>query len=736
MTADPAAITVPAAWPLRDPDRGRRNLAALAAHLGPAGVADLLPVLTRWLPRSPDPDLALNNLERVLATPAGRGQLPILIEGRGRTLDTLLRLLGTSQFFADVLAADPEAMDLLRGPARRSPDPAELRSRLRSAVEAAPDDAGTLRTFRRFRRRQILRIAVADVVRDRPLEDVTRDITRAAEAALDVAVGHAWRQLTARFGEPVAADGRPARLAVIGFGKLGGEELNYSSDIDLMFVHDADGDTRGRRSIAAGEFYGRVVGEVVRLLSAHTPDGQAYRVDLRLRPEGHRGPLARTLAGTLSYYDAMGRTWERQALIKARPVAGDLDLGREFLQAIEPFVYRKYFSFSEINEVKALKRTIERKARDAGADDRDVKTGRGGIRDIEFAVQFLQLLNGGDLPAVRERNTLLAIQALAAAGCLTGQEAQILDDTYRFLRKTEHRLQLLFDLQTHRLPADADELRRLARRMGYQQRSSPAAAAGVDKNPPAAAGGLGGITPQARRPELDEVPAAPPLSARPLLLDPLDAFLHDLHAKTDLNRVILDHLLHQTFQGGADEAAAPEADLVLDPHPDDAAVAAVLSRYGFRDVRGAYQNLAQLAQESVPFLSARRCRHFLASIAPALLAEVARTPDPDQTLTNLEKVTASLGAKAVLWELFSFNPPSLRLYVDLCAGSQFLADILVNNPGMIDELLDSLVLNRPRAIGELREELAALCAGAADVRPILHSFRDKELLRIGVADLL
>src|SRR5437868_3921289 len=205
------------------------------------------------------------------------------MEGRGRTLDTLLRLLGTSQFFADVLAAG----------------------------------------------------------------------------------------------------GEPARLAVIGFGKLGGEELNYSSDIDLMFIHDADGETRGRRPIPAGEFFGRVVSEVVRLLSAHTPDGQAYRVDLRLRPEGRRGPLSRTLASTLSYYDAMGRTWERQALIKARPVAGDVSLGREFLQAIEPFIYRKYFSFSEINEVKALKRKIERQTRAAGADDTEVKTGRGGIRDIE-----------------------------------------------------------------------------------------------------------------------------------------------------------------------------------------------------------------------------------------------------------------------------------------------------------------------------------------------------------------
>jgi glutamate-ammonia-ligase adenylyltransferase len=735
--ADPCRADAATLALLRDPDRGARNLAALAGHLGDDGLRGLLPPLTRWLPRSPDPDLALNNLERILAQPSGRSQLPSLIEGRGRALDTLLRLLGASQFFADVLAADPEALELVRGPARRPPDTGELRSQLQATVDASADDAGVLRAFRRFRRRQILRVGVNDIIRDRPLEEITRDISRAAEAAVEVAVAHARRQLAARYGEAVTAAGVQVRLAVIAFGKLGGEELNYSSDIDLMFVHDSDGETRGRRPIAASEFFGRVVSEVVRLLSAHTPDGQAYRVDLRLRPEGRRGPLSRTLASTLSYYDAMGRTWERQALIKCRPVAGDSALGREFLQAIEPFVYRTYFSFSEINEVKALKRMIERKTRDAGADDHDVKTGRGGIRDIEFAVQFLQLLNGGDLPTVRQRNTLLAIQALAEAGCLTGQEAQILDDAYRFLRKTEHRLQLLFDLQMHRLPADTEELRRLALRMGYKVPGSPPAAAGGSENrPPAAAGGLGGVTAQARRPQLDDVPAGPPLSARPLLIDPLDAFLHDLQAKTELDRVILDHLLHQTFQGGEEEAVAPEADLVLDPQPEDTTIGGVLGRYGFRDVRGAYQNLTQLAQESVPFLSTRRCRHFLASIAPRLLREIARTPDPDQTLTNLEKVTASLGAKAVLWELFSFNPPSLRLSVDLCAGSQFLTDILVNNPGMIDELLDSLVLNRPRTIDELRAELAALCANADDVGPILHSFQDKELLRTGVADLL
>jgi glutamate-ammonia-ligase adenylyltransferase len=681
-------------WGLRDFERGWQNLAHLAEAIGPNALRELSPFLGRFLPRCPDPDMALNNLERFLANPVGREQLPLLLEGRARPLEILLQLLSTSQSFSDMLVTSPEHLDMIRAPQRRSPSDAELREQLRAEVGGSFEDSAVLRAFRRFRRRQVLRIGTNDIIRDRPLEEVTRDISRVADAALEVALEVALRNVSRRFGQPHTVGGTSARCVVLAFGKLGGEELNYSSDIDLMFVYDEEGGTRGKRvtSIDNGEFYGRVVGEVVRLLSAHTDRGQAYRIDLRLRPEGQRGPLARSLASTLSYYDTLGRTWERQALIKVRPVAGDLKLGAEFLHLIEPFVYRKYLSVAEIHEIKALKRQIEHKTSRAGAGESDVKTGQGGIRDIEFTIQFLQLLNGGDLPDVRQRNTLLAMEALERVGCLTDQEYQILDDAYRFLRKTEHRLQLLFDLQTHRLPEGEDELRKLARRMGYSE--------GRGEGGPA-----------------------------------LDAFRRDYREKTSLDRQILDHLLHQAFLS-EDGEASPEADLVLDPNPDPETIRSVLSRYGFRDVQGAYQNLAQLAQESVPFLSTRRCRHFLASIATHLLRALADTPDPDMALVNLEKVTATLGAKAVLWELFSFNPPSLTLYVDLCAWSEFLSEILIRNPGMIDELLDSLVLNQPRTLAELREELAGLCRGAADPDPILHSFKDKELLRIGVRDIL
>ena len=737
-----ASAEEPVLKAVRDPDRGRRNLLALAAHLGPQPAADLLPALGRLLPRVADPDMALNNLERLFAQPAARPHLPGLLDGRGRGLDAALHLLAASQFFADTLAHYPELLEAVRTPPKRNPSTAELTAQLRAEVDAARDDGAVLRAFRRFRAGHTLRVGANDILRDRPLEEVTRELARLADASVEVALRHALRAVGHRFGQPAGPDGQPARVAVFAFGKLGGDELNYSSDIDLMAVYDHDGETAGRRApVGNDEFFARVVQEVVRLLSAPTDRGAAYRVDLRLRPDGGRGPLARSLAGTLSYYDTRGRTWERQALIKLRSVAGDAELGREFLAAVEPFVYRKYFSFAEINEVKALKRQMEQRAATAG-DLVDVKTGRGGIRDIEFTVQFLQLLNGGDLPAVRQRNTLLALEALEIAGCLTPHETYTLADAYRFLRKTEHRLQLLFDLQTHKLPTSADELRTLARRMGYTEgaRNSEPGTRSEDRaddptgSPRSEFRAPGSALSAQRRSPLDEAPAAG-IDARDLLIDPLDQFLKDLHDKTAVDRAVLDHLLHQTFPD-AGGRAEPESDLLLDPDPDAATVRAALGRYGFRDVPKAYTNLLGLARESVPFLSDRRCRHFFASIAPALLRAVADTPDPDDALTQLERVSASLGAKAVLWELFSANPATLRLYVDLCAGSPFLSGLLINNPGMADELLDSLVLNQPRPADELRAELAELCRGASDPDPILHSFQDKELLRVGVADLL
>jgi [glutamine synthetase] adenylyltransferase / [glutamine synthetase]-adenylyl-L-tyrosine phosphorylase len=695
-------------WDVADIERARTNLEQMASVLGFDVLNELCHPLARLLPRCADPDMALNNLERFLSS-AGPAIVPTLLESRARTLETMLQLFSASQFFSDLLITNPDFIEMLRIPLRSSPSRAEMREQLRSEVATAYEDSTVLRVFRRFRQKQMLRIGTNDIIRDRPLEEITRDISRVADTSLEVALETALANIRKRFGEPMTKDGRLARCVIMGFGKLGGKELNYSSDIDLMFLYDEEGHTEGKNItvLSNDDFFARVCTEVVRLLGSSTDAGQAYRIDMRLRPDGQRGPLARSFASTLAYYDTRGRTWERQALIKLRPVAGDARLGEEFLRAIEPFVYRKYLSVAEINEIKALKRKIEQKSGQFGESDSEVKTGHGGIRDVEFTIQFLQLLNGGDLADIRLSNTLKAMRALEKVGCLTDPEYRVLDDTYRFLRKVEHRLQLMFDQQTHRLPERPEELRKLALRMGY---------AAADEN-------------QTTQPSTGA--SAP--EGEKCVLDPLDAFLADYREKTALNRTILNHLLHQSFSSSE---ADPEADLLLDPNPDPERVRAVLGKYPFKDPLAAYQNLNQLATETIPFLSTRRCRQFLANIAPQLLKVIAETPDPDMALVNLEKVSASLGGKAVLWELFSFNTPSLRLYVELCAWSQFLSEILINNPGMIDELLDSLVLNLPRSADELRQELTELCRNADDPDPILHSFQDKELLRIGVRDIL
>lgn len=687
-------------WHLRDPERGCRNLDHLEKSLPAEQFARLRKSLSRILPRCPDPDMGLNNLERFLTQNADEDLLAELQKPHSQTFEALVQILSSSQFFSDLLIANSDYLGMICLPLRNNPSRAEMFAELQQEVDSALDEKAALRAFCTFRQRHILRIGANDLIRKRPLEEITRDISRVADVALEVALKYARQQVSRRFGEPITAQGKPARCVILAFGKHGGKELNYSSDIDLMFVYDEEGQTQGNRiqHISNADYFARVVTQVVRLLTTHTEHGQAYRIDLRLRPEGKRGPLARSLASTLSYYDSMGRTWERQALIKIRPVAGDMALGQEFLRAIEPFVYRKYLSLAEIHEIKALKRRIEQKTYKQGEDQTDVKTGYGGIRDVEFTIQFLQLLNGGDLPEVRRPNTLKALQALESVGCVTDQEYNILDETYRFLRNTEHRLQLMCDLQTHRLINREAELCRLALSMGYGENLE-------DKD--------------------DEA-----FRARAVKL-----FLRDLQEKKELNRKILDHLLHEAFSDG-ENIAEPETDLILDPNPDPQTIERVLDHYHFKDVRRAYQNLGELARESVPFLSARRCRHFLASIAPSLLNAVADTPDPDLALVNLEKVSASLGGKGVLWELFSFSPAALRLYVDLCAWSQFLSDILINNPGMIDDLLDSLVLNQPRTAAELRQELADLCRHADDPDLIIHSFQDKELLRIGVRDIL
>ncbi len=676
---------------LADVRRAHANLVSIAT----SGMTfDLVGVVCRQLGQCigscADPDMALNNLERFVAAARNPLALGALFERDSQALPTLVQILSTSQHLSDLLVTDPESFDLLRMTQGRPYARQALVEELTSEVAALDHDRLILRTLRRFKRRETLRISYGDIIREHGVRTVTAQISYLAEAILEAALVTAWNSLRKQRGTPIGPDGRPARFVVLGMGKLGGGELNYSSDIDLIFLYDAEGETDTRRPLSNREFFDRLARELVRLLTETTELGSTYRVDLRLRPDGDRGPMVVSLPGALQYYDLRGRTWERQAYIKARAVAGDRQLGQEFLDQLQPWIYRRYLNRADISGIKALKRRIEKRTVDQGADQRDVKTGHGGIRDVEFVIQFLQLLNGADLPELRTGNTLEAIAQLENVGCLSNLERSLLEVNYSFLRKVEHRLQIMFDLQTHLLPNDLEEMRKLALRMGYT-----------------------------------DTPARPALAA----------FESDYRNATEENRRILDHLLHDAFRDDDLEAEA-EVDLVLDPDPGDERIKEVLGRYPFRDVKSAYRNLMALAEEKIRFLSTRRCRHFLAAIAPRLLEAIAATPDPDSALVNLDKVSESLGGKGVLWELFSFNPPSLQLYVRLCAYSSYLSGLLTSNPGMLDSLMDSLVLDRLPTRENLDRILAELCRSAEDLDPILHSFKNDQQLCVGVRDLL
>ncbi|NOY30410.1 MAG: bifunctional [glutamate--ammonia ligase]-adenylyl-L-tyrosine phosphorylase/[glutamate--ammonia-ligase] adenylyltransferase, partial [Planctomycetes bacterium] len=666
------------------------NLLRLAASGLPLDLlATVCSQFAAAVPDLADPDMALNSLERFLLAARSPLAMAAFFERDPQALPNLLLILNSSQHLSDQLCSDPESYDLLRMTDGQPVAREVLVDELMSGVRSLSNEEDVLAALRQFKRRETLRIAYGDIVKELPVAQVARQISYVADAVVEAALDFATRVVKEKRPWAGGNEAHLPRFVVLALGKLGGLELNYSSDIDLVFLYQPKEESDVDRALAAQDFAVRVSQQLIRLLAEPTELGFAYRVDMRLRPEGRQGPICSSVEHAAAYYDNRGRTWERQAYVKARPIAGDLPLGRDYLKRLEPWVYRRYLSLADISGIKALKRRIEDRATGEGVSQSDVKTGHGGIRDIEFVIQFLQLLSGGAEPAVRTGNTLEAIVRLEKAGSLTSEESSYLEQNYSFLRKLEHRLQIMYDLQTHALPSGAKELGKLACRMGFV--------------------------------------GTPHVSA-------LEAFQADYQQRTEVNRTILDHLLHEAF--GDDPENEPEVDLVNDPDPKPEVIERVLGRFPFEDTAAAYTNLMALAEERIPFLSTRRCRLFLASVAPRLLAEVAKTPDPDATLVTLSRVSDSLGGKAALWELLSSNHATLNLYVTLCAACPYLSGILTSNPGMIDDLLDSLLIAKLPDLTTLDSALQELVHGAEDSEPILHSFKHAQHLRVGVRDIL
>jgi glutamate-ammonia-ligase adenylyltransferase len=445
--------------PFRNPDRAARDVAALVRDLAEPVQQRLATLLLT----SPDPEQGLHYAARL------RERQPGAFDRAAQSRDGLRHLVGVfthSRFLSEELIENPGWIGQLldAGELQAVLPAADLRNRL---VAALPPGVPPPLEFARFRRRQILRILVRDIFGYATLPETTAELTTLADVIVDVACQRIHRALVARYGAPEGDAG----LSVIALGKMGAEELNYSSDIDLMFVYGANGNTSGPNSITNKEFFKRAANQLTGLLSAYTAEGLCYRVDLRLRPDGSLGEVCISLEGARRYYAERARDWELQMLIKARAAAGDRETGRALLEFAEPLIYATSTDFSAIEQMSLTRERLNEKlaARHAAHKGKtpllDVKLMPGGIRDIEFLVQCLQRLQGGSIPWVQHRGTLLALSRLHDSGMLKDADYGRLASAYQFLRHLEHRLQFDEDRQTHTLPEDPAALEIVARRM-------------------------------------------------------------------------------------------------------------------------------------------------------------------------------------------------------------------------------------------------------------------------------
>ncbi len=674
----PAIHAIPGLPPAdpRAPDSAAR-LARLAKACGPrAGEVVELCRLT------PDPDLALAGVERWLDA---AGALP-----RDRDLlEALTLLCGASRMLAALLARDP---GLLRRAARspwlvRPRSEAELRRLLARAARAIPRDdvAGFHRLLRRVRAREVVRISLRDLRRAR-VKEVTAELSSLACATIDAAIRFHDRRLRARHGAPAGLEAREpgAGFCALAMGKLGARELNFSSDVDLIYVYGADGQTTGERATTHFAYYAKLAEQVTEAIASQTEDGAVFRVDLNLRPDGRSGPIVNSLRAAELYYQTFGRSWERNALVKARAACGDVAVGEELLQQLDPFIWRRSLDSDVVAEIQAMKARIDARAGAEGRDD--LKLGRGGIREAEFFVSALQLLHGGrpELRGLRERAVLPALDRLLFAGIVPSRDRDALADAYLFLRRAEHRVQMVDGAQTHRLP-QADERLALARAMGY--------------------------------PGVAEFEAA--LAAH-------------------REKVAL---LFAGLMGATAEAAPldPELALLADAQVERERRLEIAARRGLQDGDRAVAALDAMARRRTPFSPLGD-----PSAAVALLSDALGTPDPDQALSHLSDFASALRNPEPYFRLLAERRRAARLLLSLFGTSDFLSKRFLRHPELIDALLraDQVATEKPAEAmaAELDERLALAGGEGLDDRleralGELRRYKNEEVLRIAVHDI-
>ena len=611
-------------------------------------------------------------------------------------------LLSCSDFARDALARDDKLLNDLAAAGG-------IDSNLRThpcwpgglPLSADADEPSTLAWLRRWRRREMLRIAWRDIAGRAAVSETLEELTLFADQAMAIAYDFAWRVTTQRFGTPRYADGRPMPMVVLGMGKLGGRELNFSSDIDLVFLFPDYGDTDHAAPVSHDEFFMRLGQTLIRLLSAPTVDGIVFRVDMRLRPFGDSGPLACGFSAFEDYLAQHGRDWERYAYVKARAMVGQEAFGEIYASALRPFVYRRYLDFGVFESLREMKQLIEKQViRREMADH--VKLGPGGIREIEFIVQAFQLIRGGQDRRLQTPRIFEALPLLAGGRLLSARAVQELDAAYRYLRVIENRIQMLRDEQTHQLPEDPRQREQLCRAMGEPDWAS-------------------------------------------------------LVATLDVHRQIVQrHFKSLVFQlhGSADEEAGSSASVALpaasavglgslpiwDESIDVPTLAASLRASDVAEPDAVAQLLIDFRGSSLVRRLDSNALRRLQGLLPALLAELHPDDDHLAVLRRLLRVLEAIGARSAYFALLNENPPARRRFVDVCRGGEFLAQQIAAHPLLLDELMDERLLSVPPTRAELSADVLDRLerVGLEDPERAVEAlcqFKRAAVFRVAIADL-
>ena len=604
--------------------------------------------------------------------------------------ESLAAVLAMSDFVAHACTRDRQMLaDLLASGELQQPLTAADYTRRAPLLVAEPagSEAQALAQLRRWRRRELTRIAWRDLAGWADLTATLAELSAFADAAIRAAAAHARATLSTRYGEPRSVSGESQPLVVVGMGKLGGGELNFSSDVDLVLLFPEHGETDGERRISNEEFFTRLGQSLVRLLETPTADGFVLRVDLRLRPFGDSGPLAASFAFFEDYLPRHGRAWERYAYVKARPITAAERYAELESAAVRPFVYRRYLDYGVFESLREMRVLIEREmSRRELADN--VKLGPGGIREIEFIVQALQLTRGGRDRRLQTPSLCAALARLGETRLLPDTAVNELGAAYVFLRRLENRLQMLADSQVHRLPAQPLDRERIALAMG----------------------------------ERDWAALEASLAAH----------------RESVSR----HFRLVLFGAGRDEPPAVCIDLgrFWDSQAETAALAEALAEAGFRDSAEAARLLLELRASALVRKLDEPGRQRLQALLPALLADVAHSSAQLPVLRRVLAIIEATGKRSAYFALLRENAAARARLVELCRHGDFLAAQIAAHPLLLDELIDERLLTRLPTRADFARELAERLEELREDDPeqqveALRQFQRAALFRVAVADL-